>query len=56
MSSDQAASAAMIALMLFLPASALLARRLPLPNMVKLAAIWIAIFAIGAGIAVLLRG
>lgn len=42
------ASAALLLMMLALPLSALLARRVPLGTMVKLALIWAAIFAVAA--------
>ncbi len=47
MNGDTAFSAAMMALMLILPLSALLARRLPISATLKMAAAWAAIFAVG---------
>ena len=46
MNGDTAFSAAMMALMLILPLSALLARRLPIGATLKMAAAWAAIFAV----------
>jgi aspartyl protease family protein len=46
MSGDTAFSATMMALMLILPLSALLARRLPISATLKMAAAWAAIFAV----------
>ena len=43
---DQGVNAAFLALMLVLPLSALLARKLPIGNMLKMALAWIAIFAV----------
>ncbi len=46
MSGDTGFSAAMLALMLMLPLSALVVRRLPIASTVKMAASWLAIFAV----------
>ena len=47
MSGDRAADIAFACLLLLLPLSALIARRVPLGRTVKMAAAWLAIFAIG---------
>lgn len=46
-------TAVMIALLLILPITALAARRLPVHDVVKLALVWVAIFAVLVGAAVL---
>ncbi|WP_179187151.1 hypothetical protein [Sphingomonas sp. TZW2008] len=49
------AQIALIALTLVLPLAALIARRPPLGTTIKLAAIWIAIFAVVVAVAALIR-
>lgn len=45
--SDTAGQAMILALMLILPVSALVAQRLPLSRMMKYAAMWMAVFGVG---------
>ncbi|RMB35960.1 hypothetical protein C8J47_1485 [Sphingomonas sp. PP-F2F-G114-C0414] len=51
MTDDRAAQFALYAVMLILPLSALVARRLPLKPVLKMALAWVVIFAIGLLIA-----
>ncbi|MES2419971.1 MAG: TIGR02281 family clan AA aspartic protease [Pseudomonadota bacterium] len=51
MTGDRAAQFALYAVMLILPMSALVARRLPVKPVVKMALAWVAIFAVGVVIA-----
>ena len=55
MNGERAAQFALYATMLILPMTALAARRLPASRVLKIALAWVAIFAVGAVVVVVLQ-
>jgi aspartyl protease family protein len=53
---DQAGMAVFYILLLVLPVSALLARRMPIGRTLMMALAWVAIFAVVLGVVMLIRG